>query len=668
MKDKNIGKVIQNRWKFSKLQQDNIFDDFARYRALWQSKIVDTTGWPWDYSLFNPMVFSTLRSFVARTATGSPGITLQAWNEEDRPKTRVNQELVMWEFEECEFQKKIARAIFNSGLYGKGFVYTGWLYQKERYVEEEDEQGKVTRKILISPKVNRADLANKRVYDIFVANRNLPDIQMQPWVIIRYYRTIAELKKINKMRGGDVYTNLDKLKDKNLFVRFVDFGRDVMYNDNSEIPFDNGVLELWEMWDQDEGRVYEMVARHPEFVIRKEDNPYYHGDIPLVETTFFPEDDEFWSTGLIRPMEDLQMALNATLNQYLTNARQQLNNMWLTGDTRIPDWEFISRPNGVIHTNGNIDQIREVQHKDITQTAMAMMNEMRTDIQRTTGINDYLAMGTPNQGRKGAAALRMEEQNLDQNLKLFMTFLEQETIRKIAKHFLANNKQYITSEQSFNIAGRHGYRHVNIKDDEVSAGFDPIVIPNSVMPKDPIIKGQNLMQLKEMADNEQKININTAPIWKEIVSTMGLTDMDEIIPDDRDEALEENELLKKGIPVEVEVSDNHDLHVTVHQFALIKEKLDQKTAKRFIDHISEHKMWKIAQNPNLIEQMTGNQQIPKPPNLLGPEQNTPTQQPVVNQGQPMQAATSPLGVVQQQGQQLTQPGIPSTIPGVGVGI
>lgn len=660
---KKPGVVIDNRFKFSKDQQNDIFDDFARFRALWLSKLVDQTGWPWDYTLFNPLVFSTLRSFVARTATGQIGINLQAWNEEERPKTKINQSLVEWEFQEVELQLKLSKAIFSAGLYGKGFLETGWFFEKERSVEEEDDKGNVQRKFMIAPKINRADLANLRVYDLFVANRNIAELQKQPWIIIRRYRTIAELQKINDMRGGDVY-DLKQVKDKgkDLFVRFVDYGRDVMYTDNSDIPFENGVLETLEMWDGEEGKVYESVRNHREIVIREEDNPFYHNQYPIADITFFPQDDEFWTTGLVRPMEDLQMGMNAIFNQYLTNARQQMNNMWITGDVRIPDWEFISRPNGVIHVVGNIDQIKEVQHKDITGQAQTMMNTLKDDINRTTGINDYLAMGTPDKGKKGAAALELEENNLDQNLKLFMAHIEQKTVKELTKQFLAMNKQYITSDQTIRIAGRHGYKNAEIKPDDVSAAFDPIVIPNSSIPKNPMVRAQNLEALMQMAKDEQKVQINTSPIWKELISSMGLTDLDEIVPDDRDEALEENDMLIKGIDVEVEVSDNHQVHKTVHQFALISQKLDQAATKRIVEHIKQHDLWQLAQDPNLIDKLTGNPQIPNQP-------TTTQQQPQIGQGQqqPPQPgqqpqlqspATGVQSLVQQRGQALSLAGQP----------
>ncbi len=658
-KKQKIGQVLNNRFRFAYDQQTPIFDEFARYRQLFKSKITDTQDYPWDYHLFNPFVFTVLRNFLARTVSPNIGVTLQAWNEESRPKTDINQKLIEWELNEVGFFLKIARHVFQSALYGRGYLQTGWKYQKEKVIEEEQENGK-TRSVVMYPMINRTDLDNLRVFDLFVANRNIADLQKQSWIIIRHWRTMGEMKKINDSRQEDVY-NLKKVKDKNLFVRFVDYGRDVMFNDSDDFLVDAGLMETWEMWDKDSNKVTEIVGRHPEYEIRHEDNPFWHGEYPILDTPFFPEDDEYFSSGIVRPIEDLQMGLNSVLNQYLTNARQQLNNMWMTSDTHIPDWEFISRPNGVIHVKGDIKNLREVAHKDITAQAMQMMGEIKTDIQRATGISDFLAMGLPQKGAgaKGAAALNMEEQNLDQNLKLFMTILEKHTLVELTKQFLRLNTQFITDEQTIKIVGRHGYKHLSIKPDEVSNEFDPIVIPNSVLPKNPMIKLQNLINIKSMADREQKVQINTVPIWRSLIELIGETDLDEIVPDDREEALEENELLLKGQLVEVEASDNHKMHNIIHQHLLLSKELTKDQVQAVMSHINDHKTWELSYDENLLEELgkrlpvdqliqqikqsqPQTAQAQQPQQFQSPSQKVPFSHPAVNT----------QGLVRQQGQQL----------------
>jgi len=371
------------------------------------------------------------------------------------------------------------------------------------------------------------------------------------------------------------------------------------------------------------------------------------------------------------PIEDLQMALNSSLNQYLTNANQQLNNMWITSDTRIPEWEFISRPNGVIHVSGDINNLKEVQHKDITGTALSMMNNLEQKITRTTGITDQLLMGDPGDNVGTATGQQLQQNNLDVNLRFFMTMLEQVAIKKIAQHFLSLNKQFITSEQIIKIAGRHGYSHQSIKPDDVSAAFDPIVIPNSTLPKNPMVRVQNLLNLQALAAKDQTVKVNTAPIWKEIVDDMGMTDLDEIVPDDIDEAAEENELLKKNVPVECEPNDNHDKHIMIHQYPLISGEIkDKATVERFIEHIKTHKKWKLAADPELLEKMANNRQ-PTPGNISDDPAQA-VQPPLVPGMVPTaplppiplpNAATGDVGLVQQEGQQLAGAPLPEeTLP------
>lgn len=665
--NKKLGQIIQNRYKFAKTQQEDIFEDFARYRQLWKSKITNPTDYPWDYALFNPMVFSTVRSFVARVATGNVGVNLQAWNEQGRPKTQVNKNLLDWEFQEAQLFLTVARAMFSVALYGKAFIDTGWCFQKARVIEEEDEQGNVTRRTVMSQSVNRADLSTVRVFDVFVANRNLPDLHKQPWIVIRRWKTPAEMEKYNESRGEEVYTKkvFDWIKKEKPFVRFVDYGSDVMTDDEQyEEAWKSGVLPILEMWDMQTGKVSEIIDGHSDMVLRSEDNPFYHGGYSLEEVSFFPEDDNFWNTGLVMPIEDLQESLNSTLNQFHTSARQQLNNMWITGDMRIPDWEFVSRPNGIIHTAGDINNTREVQHKDITQQALAMMGETKSEIERTTGINDLLAAGQPQGGVKAVGALNLEQSNLDQNLKLFLTMLEQVTLTRIATKFLKLNAQYITSEQVIGITGRHGYKNSSIKPDDVSAEFTPIIIPNSVLPKNPAIKLQNLQNTLGMAEKETKIAVNVAPIWQEMLSTMGMTDLDNIVPDDADEALEENEMMLKGISVECEVTDNHKVHIPIHQYQILKGQLTPEQTQLIIEHIKTHKLWELAQNPNLLDEMAGQAAAP---GLPGAQQLTPGLPVggVEGPGGPLPVpnpAVNEQGLIAQIGQQLGQTAAPNQPP------
>ncbi len=656
-KDKrNIKKIIENRYKFASLEQGDLFDRFAYYRQLWKSYMSDPAGYPWDYQYFNPLVFSTLRSFVSRTVSGNIGVDLQAWNEQDADKEDTNKKTIEWELQEDDTFLKSAQFVFQAGLYGRGFRETGWLYEKEKIIEEVDENDNVTRKVQISPMVNRATSTIIRPFDVFIANRNITDLQKQPWIIILRWRTIAGMQKINEERGYEVYKNLKKLKDKNVFVQFIDYGSDVMYYDTSDMPREYATIPVLQMWDRDMGTVQEKVRGLDDFLLRDEENPFYHGNYPLLSIPFFPEDDNFWSPGLVQPVADLQTGMNSVLNQYMTNARQQLNNMWITSDDQIPPWEFVSRPNGVIHTKGDIGQLKEVEHKDITQQSLAMMNEIKTEFQRGTSVNDMTMLGLPVKG-KGAAAQQMQEDSLDQNLKFFMTIFEQNGTKELIKQFLQLNAQYITDEQKIAISGKQ-YASLDPKD--ISAAFTPIITPYSTLPKNNMIRLQNLENVVTII-SKLGVKSNLSPLIREIMHVVGITDGDEVLPADFDEALSENEALDKGRYVHAAFTDNHAIHKIIHYKDLMDKeaKLDKTAITNRKKHIDEHTLWEVlAANVAKAEQQFNQQQQggqpgqgqpPAPGQPQAPGQPNPPGQQVIRR-----APTSQRGVTASIGQQLSK--------------
>jgi len=134
------------------------------------------------------------------------------------------------------------------------------------------------------------------------------------------------------------------------------------------------------------------------------------------------------------------------------------------------------------------------------------------------------------------------------------------------------------------------------------------------------------------------------------VAAAGLTDMDEIVPDDKDEALEENDLLDKNIPVETEPNDNHEVHITIHQYDLLTTKLAPDQVQRRVAHIEAHKKWRLAADPDMIEKLTQN---PTPPPLPSPQTAVSPTEGSISVPNP-NAAVSEQGLVRQMGQALNQ--------------
>lgn len=672
-KQQELGDQTYRRYRFAVDEHDKMFQDFARYKQLYKTAISDEADYPWEHTLVNPYIFSLVRTALSRMVGSIPSVRLQARNEKSRPNAKVNQSIIDWEFGQPDFFMKIVRMVFSSLMYGKGFVNVSWLYEKEVKIQEEDEEGKdvgVTK--MIKPMENRAFITNIKCTNLMVANRNRPTIQEQPWVFETWYPTLGELRNINTSVGYDRYKNLDKLKNSGKGARQESYGFNVQMKEvsgDSEMK----VLKIIRMWDNQNERVIEMPASDDHLIIRDEENPYWHGMCPIAEVTCFPEDDDFWSMGFVQPEEDLVIALNSILNHYMDSADQELNPMWLQGSSvQIPEWELYSRPNGFVHVIGDVNQVKRLDKSSSSQVVQPMMTELKSTIQRTVGIGDFESTGTPMPGVRGAAAQANAAQQVDQGLQFLILIMEQTGVRQIGEMFKSLNVQYMTEEQEISLGGNNGATYMKIDPEKVSADFDVVPIPNSSKPRNPLIQQQNLQSFLGMSMKEQGVTIDRAPVYQKLLSVMGETDLDQVVPRDMDEAMEENRLIGAGILVDVEYNDNHAQHVTAHQYFLGSEQdLSKKVVEALIKHIQNHELWEEAKDPNfykkLMEKSSG-VPMPQPTNPIKPENAappslgpSPAQQAAVPAAMPPQGgaaqmpATGELAIQQQLGQQLSRP-------------
>src|SRR3990167_6248379 len=148
---------------------------------------------------------------------------------------------------------------------------------------------------------------------------------------LREYNTLEELRSVNDAaKGKPVYKNLDVLKDsllksldekgdmgradsrdenwrsKNLAIKGLQYylGKDEVYP----------IIEVVTEYRPD--RWVTFAPKHG-IILRDIPNPYKHGRIPVILLKYYPIDEDIYGLSEIEPIEKLQKATNAALNQYL---------------------------------------------------------------------------------------------------------------------------------------------------------------------------------------------------------------------------------------------------------------------------------------------------------------------------------------------------------------
>lgn len=614
-KENRIAQIVQSR--FTKLhgEQTDIFDQVEVYHQMYQAFMTEDEAYPWDYQLTDPVVFALMRNTMARLNPDHYKVNLEARNQAAANLRDINQAVVNWELSEMSKTLIFYRFLFRGLLAGRAYLSTGWRYEPAVKVlaGEGDGYERVMRDI-----INRAEAKNVRFQDVFIPNHNNPELDEQPEIIERVNMNFGDMLNDNENQGKEVWKKkyLDKIRKHSMFATKVDYGIDLP---NSELGEELSKEEMFVRsqyvtllkFQTKQGDIIYVPEKEQQWILNTEEgNPYWHGHYPYITWTPFPEDDEFFSMGIVQPVSDLQIAISSTLNQFLTNARKASNPMWIAGSAaaQTPDWQFVNRPDGVIRVAGDVNQIQQVTTKDTSNSMLEMRRELQTTFERGTSMSSMYTSGVSGgsspQLNKTATGAKVIDANIDINLQLLVSLFGAQALSKLGEHFLELNTQFLTEEQEIKITGDGGkVEYPRVKPEEVTANFDVIVNPDTITKISPVVKQATLMNLKALADKEAKVQLDTKPIWKALIDAFPEMDnVGDIVIDIQEQGEGDIQEMLKGQMPEVHYDDDHKGLMTVVQKFLLDsaQSLPDETLLLFQQYLDEHRKYIQAANPQLF--------------------------------------------------------------------
>lgn len=614
-KEERIAQIVQSRFTTLKGDQADLFDEVEVYHQMWRTAMTEDEAYPWDYQLVDPVVFYLLRGMMARLNPEHMKVNLEARNEQSQPHRKTNQAVVNWELSEMNKTLVFYRFLFRGLLAGRAYLSTGWRFEPAVEVMAGEGGG---RKVIMRDIVNRADAKNVRFQDVFVPNRNIPDIDEQPYIVERVTMRYGDMLDDNETAGREIWKKkyLEKIRKSSLFTTKIDYGVDLPDNDEQvgdyskeEMFVRSQYISLLKMQTK-EGDVIWTPEKEDWVLNTEEGNPYWHGHYPYLSWTPFPEDDEFFSMGIVQPIADLQIAISSTLNQFLTNARKLSNPMWIAGSSaaQTPDWQFVNRPDGVVRVAGDINQIKQIETKDTGRTMQEMRRELQTTFERATSMSSMymsgVSSGSSPQINKTATGARIIDANVDINLQLLVSLFGAQALSKLGEHFLELNAQFVTDEQEVKITGEGGdIEYIRVHPEEITANFDVQVNPDTITKITPVVKQASLMNLKALADKESQVQLDKKPIWKALINAFPEMDnVGDILVDVEQMAEEHIEEILGGGQPQVSLDDDHKGLLTFVQKHLLEaaNQYDDEILARFLAYVDELRNYLQAANPNLF--------------------------------------------------------------------
>jgi hypothetical protein len=215
----------------------------------------------------------------------------------------------------------------NARKYGASFALCKWRYERE-IKKDMGEKGK--------PEFKSVPYFDGPDFKVLNNRDCLPNPSystVKNWFQHRDYLTLQELHGVNDAaRSKPVYKNLDLLEQAiNEESKSSGDTRESNYTNKNK-----SIKGLTDYLGRDEYfKTIEVVTEYRKnrwitfapkhgVVIRDIDNPYDHGQIPVVMLRYYQVDDDLYGLSEIEPVESQQKAINALINQYLDSINMSL--------------------------------------------------------------------------------------------------------------------------------------------------------------------------------------------------------------------------------------------------------------------------------------------------------------------------------------------------------
>lgn len=482
--------------------------DFDKKDILFRS-FIQKNDWPYRSLVFDPRVFTILYEKTARTFANKPRGRMQPRESGDALGAKINNELLNFQWDDNErvdgmpMLAKWSLMDLNARKYGASFGLAKWHWQRQVQRTNDTTDKPSGKAVTFFDGPNFKPWANRDV----LHNPSYPTIKN--WIQLRDYVTFQDLSDINdSARGKPVYKNLDILKE--LLNREGKKGGD--QRASNYVVKNLSLKGLMDYLGQDSTfKTIELITEYRNerwitfspkhgLILRDIPNPYKHGQIPVVMLKYYPIDDDLYGLSEIEPIERLQRALNAYINQNLDtlnlNTYVPLKVRNTQGAVQMHTLEF--GPGKKWLMNDPVTDV--VPHNQGTAGVAEFVNVYRlmvSAIQEAAGETSA-AVSSLNPGDNNKTATEIRDLSMSRNARdNFNQIFLAEALKKQMMFWFKMNQQFLFSnptqqQKVIQIVGKdaikffqnQGLDGEGLDDNAINLLSDPNVAATSAQPQD----------------------------------------------------------------------------------------------------------------------------------------------------------------------------------------
>ncbi|GIW70199.1 MAG: hypothetical protein KatS3mg101_0946 [Patescibacteria group bacterium] len=426
--------------------------------------------WPFRMKIVDPRIRTILQEKNSRLLGNRISGRVLPRENGDTIKARIHQAILDYQWDKVSYggsmQQKLSMADLNTRLYGSQFALVLWRVEKD----EEDK---------IVYEGNDLQLLDIRDCGIDPAAKSIRDAK---WFQVRQWVYLEDLEKQLDSKGKPIFRNIDIIR-KNLKDKVSDKRNDYTprvkqirgLEDRLGMDREFPMIEIVTEYRKDKWITF---SPQHSVVLREIENPYNHGDIPVVQLTYHRLDDDPIGESEVEPVIPLWKALQALVSSYIEEVLLKMRPPLkvIRGSAAIetilysPDalW-LVDRPDAIteVVSSGNSIQYFQTTYTSLVSAINSAMGGM------SMGISNI----DPNANKRTATEVKAsvrQQTTVDQkNLVDLSDF-----IKDFVRMWISNNQQFLfTQEKSYYVQKIIGVENYNVFR---KAGFDQTIIPPEV--------------------------------------------------------------------------------------------------------------------------------------------------------------------------------------------
>jgi hypothetical protein len=455
---------------------------------------------------------ATIDVLLPSVAVSHPKITVSPTDEHNLLGSMITEQIANYQWRHWDYKKATQQAIKDFLIMGIGWTKIGWRYREglQPVTPEEQQQdlAQLEAQLNMEAAANPAmaaemptpeDIAATLPTEKTVVLEDRPfvervspfDIQVDPnatsmedvmWIAQRIVRPLEEAKK------DDRYSPSARAKLKADGVFLADKAIRTGSTPDAHKGMDVELTTIWEFYDIRKNWLCVFGQDCDEFLVSPEPMPYSFGH-PFEPIFNYTIPDKFYPMGELEAMEPLQQELDKVRSQMM-EARKKFGRKYIYRESSFGPEGVAAlqsdRDNvmvAVIEEQTPLDQaIQPLPQSQLDPQAYQYSEIIEMDIDRVTGVNEYMRGATPQQ-RQTAYAASMIQSAADARAAAKLDNVE-DFMSRIARKLIMLNQQYLEGEQVLRVAGPNGaMAWVQYNRDDIQGEYDYGVEAGSTQPK-----------------------------------------------------------------------------------------------------------------------------------------------------------------------------------------